>query len=265
MSEKLFAGIDIGSSSSKAVIISDDGIKASSLIPTGASSLDAAARAMDLVLQQIKLGMGDINCTVSTGYGRVNVPFAQKNVTEITCHARGVNWFFPQARTVLDMGGQDCKAIQCDEKGRVIKFAVNDKCAAGTGRYLERLSRYVKLPLNEIGPRSLNTVEGAVPVDSFCAVFAENDLILHIREGYAINDILAGAVDAIVERIVALMQKIGVLPELSISGGIAKNVGVVSRLEKRLGLKALIAEEPQIIGAVGAALFARDLWSKSHS
>ncbi len=259
----LLAGIDIGSSSAKAVIMDDRSIVASGIILTGASSTAAASSVMELALAKSGIVMGDIDCIVSTGYGRVNVPFAQKNVTEISCHARGVNWYFPDVRTVLDMGGQDCKAIKCDEAGRVVKFALNDKCAAGTGRYLERLSKYTKVPLGEIGPRSLQPVSGPVAVDSFCAVFAENDVLLRIREGYQINDILAGAVDAIVERIVTIIQRIGAEEQLAISGGIAKNAGVVSRVEKRLGMKALIADEPQIIGAVGAALFARDLALKS--
>jgi len=254
----LFTGIDIGSSSTKAVIMDEGNIVAYSLIPTGAHSATAASRVMELVLEKTGRSMSDIARIVSTGYGRVNVPFAHKNITEISCHARGVNWFFPGVRTVLDMGGQDCKAIKCDEAGRVVNFALNDKCAAGTGRYLERLSKYTGIPLGEIGPRSLQTVNGPVAVDSFCAVYAENDVLLRIREGYQINDILAGAVDAIVERIVTIIQRIGAAQELSISGGIAKNTGIVSRVEKRLGMSALIAEEPQIIGAVGAALFARD-------
>jgi len=259
----LLAGIDIGSSSAKAVIMDDRSIVASGIILTGASSTAAASSVMELALAKSGIVMGDIDCIVSTGYGRVNVPFAQKNVTEISCHARGVNWYFPDVRTVLDMGGQDCKAIKCDEAGRVVKFALNDKCAAGTGRYLERLSKYTKVPLGEIGPRSLQPVSGPVAVDSCCAVFAEIDVLLRIREGYQINDILAGAVDAIVERIVTIIQRIGAEEQLAISGGIAKNAGVVSRVEKRLGMKALIAAEPQIIGAVGAALFARDLALKS--
>jgi benzoyl-CoA reductase subunit A len=259
----LLAGIDIGSSSTKAVIMDDRSIIASGLILTGASSTAAASSVMEIVLAQSGAAMKDIACIVSTGYGRVNVPFAQKNITEISCHARGVNWYFPGVRTVLDMGGQDCKAIKCDESGRVVNFALNDKCAAGTGRYLERLSKYTKIPLGEIGPRSLQPVNGPVEVDSFCAVFAENDVLLRIREGYQINDILAGAVDAVVERIVTIIQRIDAQEELAISGGIAKNAGVVSRVEKRLGMKAQIAEEPQIIGAIGAALFARDLALKS--
>ena len=205
----LFTGIDIGSSSTKAVIMDEGSIVAYSLIPTGAHSATAASRVMELVLEKTGRSMSDIARIVSTGYGRVNVPFAHKNITEISCHARGVNWFFPGVRTVLDMGGQDCKAIKCDETGRVVNFALNDKCAAGTGRYLERLSKYTGIPLGEIGPRSLQTVKGPISIDSYCAVFAENDVLLRIREGYQINDILAGAVDAIVERIVTIIQRIG--------------------------------------------------------
>ena len=241
----------------------DRGIRASSLMLTGFQSGDAALKVMELALQKAGLSMQDIACTVSTGYGRVNAPFAQKNITEISCHARGINWFFPAVRTVLDMGGQDCKAISCDESGRVTNFSLNEKCAAGTGRYLERLSRYTGLPIDELGPRSLEIVVAPVAVDSFCAVFAENDVLMHLREGGHVNDIVAGALDATVERVVVLIQKIGAIPEFAISGGIAKNIGMVRRLEKKLGMKANIPPEPQIVGAVGAALFARDLANKA--
>lgn len=253
----IVAGIDVGSSSAKAVIIQDDTIVSSGLIPTGADSTAAATDAMEVSLKKIGLKFEDVDYTVSTGYGRVNVPFANKNITEISCHAKGTMWFFPEVRTILDMGGQDCKVIRCDESGKIANFVMNDKCAAGTGRYLERVAKYVKLPLMEIGERSLKTINGPSPVDSYCTVFAENDILMLIREGHYINDILAGAIDALADRIIPLIRRVGLTPELSISGGVAKNIGVVRRLENKLGMKACIAPDPQAIGATGAALFAR--------
>jgi predicted CoA-substrate-specific enzyme activase len=200
----------------------------------------------------------EIEYSVATGYGRVNVPFAQVTVTEISCHARGNHWFFPQVRTILDMGGQDCKAIRCDGNGRLTNFTMNDKCAAGTGRYLERVASSLGLGLEEIGPLSLQWVEGPLPISSTCAVFAEGDIVSLQRAGKHPNDILAGATDAIVDRVIALLERVGIEEALCVSGGVAKNLGVVKRLEKKLNMKAHIAPEPQIVGALGAALFALD-------
>ncbi len=254
----IVAGVDIGSLSSKALIMEDGKILGWGLTLTGPSSQDSAATAMDLALKECGLSLKDIAYIVSTGYGRVNVPFSQATITEISCHARGSNWFFPEVRTILDMGGQDCKAIRCNEQGRVTNFALNDKCAAGTGRYLERVARTLGLELEQIGPLSLQPVEGALPVSSFCAVFAERDVNNLMRSGKHINDILAGATDAIASRILTLLSQVHVTEALCISGGVAKNIGVVKRLERKLNLKARIAFEPQIVGALGAALFARD-------
>jgi len=246
----------VGSSSAKAVIMRDGNIISLGIVLTGADSTAAATEALELALKNAGLKFDDVRYTVSTGYGRVNVPFADKHITEISCHARGTLWFFPEVRTILDMGGQDCKVIRCDEHGRVADFVMNDKCAAGTGRYLERVAKYVKLPLNEIGERSLQIVNGPSPVDSYCTVFAENDILMLIREGHHINDILAGAIEALTDRIIPLIRRVGLTPEFSISGGVAKNIGVVRRLEEKLSLKAFIAPDPQFIGATGAALFA---------
>ena len=254
----IVAGIDIGSLSAKAVIMENGKIRAWSIIRTRPDSSDSAVTVMDSTLEKCGLSLKDIAYVVSTGYGRVNVPFSQATITEISCHAKGTNWFFPEVRTILDMGGQDCKAIRCDENGRVIDFAMNDKCAAGTGRYLERVAATLGLGLEQIGPLSLETVEGPLSISSTCAVFAQNDIIKLMREGRQVNDILAGATDAIVDRISALLERVGVEEDLCISGGVAKNIGVVKRLEEKLGLKARIAPEPQVVGAIGAALFARD-------
>jgi predicted CoA-substrate-specific enzyme activase len=259
----IVAGVDIGSSAAKAVILEDGNIIAASTIPTGVDSANTAQRVMENTLKASNLRMEDIQYAVSTGYGRVNVPFAKKNITEISCHARGVVSLLPKVRTILDMGGQDCKAIQCDERGNVVKFVMNEKCAAGTGRYLERVASALDIPIQDIGGLSLQTVEGPVSISSYCAVFAQDDVILLVRQGKHLNDILAGVCEALAERTQNLILKIGIVEDFSICGGIAKNIGVVKRLERNLGVKASIAPEPQIAGALGAALFAQEIASTS--
>lgn len=253
----IVAGIDVGSLTAKAVIMREGKISVWRIIPTGPDSIETAAKVMDEVLTQQGLELRDIEYIVSTGYGRTNVPFAHKNITEISCHAKGAGWFSPGIRSILDMGGQDCKAIRCGEGGEVENFIMNDKCAAGTGRYLERVAATLGLSLDHIGPLSFQVVEGAATIDSYCAVFAERDILRLLREGRRVGDILAGACEAIVKRIRALLDRVGVQAPFMICGGVAKNSGVVQRLERDLGLKALIAPEPQIVGAVGAALFAQ--------
>lgn len=258
----IVAGVDIGSLSAKAVIMQDDGLLASAIILSGPDSAATAKSVIDQALEFIGLSLEKVDYLISTGYGRVNVPFSHGNVTEISCHAKGTSWLFPRVRTILDMGGQDCKAIRCNEKGKVTNFIMNDKCAAGTGRYLERIARLVQLPLEEIGPRSLEPLNGALNVDSYCVMFAENDILQLLREGRQINDILAGATEALIKRILSLLERVGIEKDFSISGGVAKNIGVVKRLEERLGLKACLAFDPQLVGAIGAALFAREKLTK---
>jgi predicted CoA-substrate-specific enzyme activase len=255
----IVAGIDIGSSSSKAVIMKDDRLLAWSIILTRPDTVEPAQEVMDKALSDAGLSPDRIEYIVSTGYGRVNVAIAQKNITEISCHALGSHWIFPEVHTILDMGGQDCKAINCDEQGKVTAFTMNDKCAAGTGRYLERIAKILRVPLEEIGPLSSQTTGEPVRIDSYCAVFAERDVQLLVRQGKHKNDILAGACEAITERICSMLARVEMREAFSISGGVAKNSGVVKRLEDRLGVVACIAQEPQIVGAIGAALFAGKL------
>jgi predicted CoA-substrate-specific enzyme activase len=255
----IVGGIDIGSLSAKALILQDGQIiRGWGLVLTGPDPVDSASRVMDMALKEAGISASEVEYIVSTGYGRVNVPFAQSSKTEISCHARGSHWLFPSVHTILDMGGQDCKAIRCNENGDINNFAMNDKCAAGTGRYLERVAAALNFRLDEIGERSLQPIGETVPVTSTCVVFAESDMLRLIREGKYVANILAGTMDAIVERVIALLERVGIEPDLCISGGVAKNIGVVRRLEKKLGLKAFIAHEPQIVGALGAALFASD-------
>jgi (R)-2-hydroxyacyl-CoA dehydratese activating ATPase len=253
----LVAGIDIGSATSKSVIIKDGQIVASFITRTGPESQESAEAAMAGSLKQSGIDLEEMDYVVATGYGRINVPFAGDIVTEIACHAKGVNHFFPNARTILDMGGQDCKAIQIDENGNHVAFAMNDKCAAGTGRFLEIMAQLLRVPLAEIGPLSLEATED-IKISSVCAVFAKSEAARHLRQGASKANILGGLHASIADRVYGLLKRVGIKPDFVISGGIAKNIGVVRRVEKKVGLPAYISYEPQIIGAVGAAIFAAE-------
>jgi len=262
MKRTITAGIDIGAATSKAVILEGNRILSYCIIPTGAESVGSAQKVMDETLKKVSnLSLPDIGWVIATGYGRVIVPFASETVTEISCHARGASWLFPNVRTVLDMGGQDCKAIRCDEQGRLANFVMNDKCAAGTGRFLEVMAQVMELPLEEIGLLSLQASQ-EIRINSTCTVFGKSEVASLIRQGKDRKDILAGLHVAIVNRVHTLLRKVGIKPELAITGGIAKNMGVVRRLEERVGLKTLLPPEPQIVGALGAALFAQDRLAK---
>lgn len=252
------AGIDIGSMSAKALVLSGDEIVGWAVTLTTPDVAGTARQILDKVLEAHGLRFEDVDYIVSTGYGRIRVPFAHRHLTEISCHARGTASVFPDVRTILDMGGQDCKVINCDGTGRVQKFLLNDKCAAGTGRYLERVGATLGVPLEQIGPRSLEGSDATTHIDSFCAVFAQRDVMILRQQGKATNDILAAAHEALVTRITSLVNRMGIQPEFSVSGGIAKNPGVVKRLEKSLNIEIHVWKEPQVIGALGAALFARD-------
>jgi predicted CoA-substrate-specific enzyme activase len=228
----------------------------------GVNKKETAAKALDKALEGTNTSRDNIKFIVGTGYGRYQVSFANKNVTEITCHARGAHYFFPRARTVLDMGGQDCKAMNCDEQGRVTAFVMNEKCAAGTGRSMEVIARLFGIPLEDIGPLSLEVQETPPQLGSNCVVFAKSEALRLIRNGIPRNIVLAAYCDALVHRILLLLHRIEVKEELVISGGIAKNTGVVQRIEKNLGIQAHICFEPQIVGALGAALIANKLFQE---
>jgi len=252
-------GIDVGSLSAEAAILVNGDLEAYSLIRTGPASAETAVKALKEALGKTDIRQKDIEFTVSTGYGRVNVPFSKKNITEISCHARGAHYFLPSVRTILDMGGQDCKAIQCDEKGKVTAFLMNDKCAAGTGRAMEVMATLLQIQLEEIGPLSLKFDGEPLKISNTCVVFAKSEVLSLMREGVPVSDILAGLCDSMAERVKGLVRRVGIVEDFFISGGISKNIGIVKRLEQKLGVSAHISFEPQIVGAVGAALFARDL------
>lgn len=252
------AGVDVGSLSTKAVIMEDGKELASAVILTTPDSEASARLALDKALKAAGLTLSDIGHIIGTGYGRVNIPFANATVTEISCHARGAQAQNKAVRTILDMGGQDCKAIRCDHMGRIVNFAMNDKCAAGTGRFLERIAMAVNSPLDQIGSQSLAGQNRNHPISATCAVFAEADILKLIRNGKDIEDILAGAFDSLVRRIQGLLGRVGIEPILCVSGGVGKNVGIVRRLERNLGMEIFLPEDPQLVGAFGAALIALD-------
>jgi len=260
--DSITAGIDVGSLTAKAVLMKGSTVVSYCNIIGGVNKVETSNKVLSLVLEKAALSKEDIKYVVGTGYGRYQVPFANKNVTEITCHARGANYFFPEARTVLDMGGQDCKAIRCGEKGKVIDFVMNEKCAAGTGRSMNVVSKLLEVPLDDIGPLSLD-VKGTPPqLSSVCAVFAKSEALQMLRNGVPVNEVLAAYCDALARRVLGLLQRVGVKEQFVISGGIAKNIGVVKRIEEYIGVNANICREPQIVGAIGAALIAQDLLSK---
>ncbi|MCL6612853.1 MAG: benzoyl-CoA reductase, bzd-type, subunit Q [Peptococcaceae bacterium] len=260
------AGVDVGSVSTQAVIMTDGELYAFASIRTGSDSSGSAFSAISRAMENTGLKLGNIHCTVGTGYGRVNIPFAHKTVTEISCHARGAIFMYgPTVRTVLDMGGQDCKAIRCDGKGRVVSFLMNDKCAAGTGRGMEVFADMLAVPVEEVGEMSLRVDEEPEPVSSTCVVFAKTEAAGLIRAGWSREKVLAAYCSAVARRVAALLERNGVEKDFAITGGIAKNAGVVSRLEKELGLQALKPRhDTQIAGAVGAAVFAGELAGKGR-
>jgi benzoyl-CoA reductase subunit A len=231
---------------------------------TGNNSPDSATNALAGVLEKSGMKLEDITYVIGTGYGRVNVPFAHKAITEIACHARGANYMGGNTvRTILDMGGQDCKAIHCDEKGKVTNFLMNDKCAAGTGRGMEVIADLMQIPIAELGPRSFDVDEEPEAVSSTCVVFAKSEALGLLKSGYSKNKVIAAYCQAMAERVVSLIERIGVENDFFITGGIAKNPGVVKRIEKLLGTKAVDTKlDSQIAGALGAALFGHTLMLK---
>jgi benzoyl-CoA reductase subunit A len=257
-------GIDVGSVSSQAVLVIDGELYGFNSMRTGNNSPDSATNALQGVMDKCGMKLEDIHYVVGTGYGRVNVPFAHKAITEIACHARGANYMGGNGvRTILDMGGQDCKAIHCDEKGKVTNFLMNDKCAAGTGRGMEVISDLMQIPIAELGPRSFDVDVEPDAVSSVCVVFAKSEALGLLKAGYTKNKVIAAYCQAMAERVVSLLERIGVEEGFFITGGIAKNPGVVKRIEKLLGIKAMETKvDSQIAGALGAALFGYTLMSK---
>lgn len=248
-------GIDIGSASSKAVILKDGNEIAASAVIQFGTGTSGPWKVLEEVFDVASLKKEDIIYTVSTGYGRFSVKGADKQVSEITCHAKGVHYRLPEVRTIIDIGGQDAKAIMMDYKGNIIKFAMNDKCAAGTGRFLEVMSRVLEIPLSDMGEAHYQAQEWA-SVSSTCTVFAESEVISQLSKGIPRNNIVAGVHQSVASKACSLIYRNGLEDEVAISGGVALNAGVVDAIEKQLGKSILVTPDPQTVGALGAALIA---------
>jgi predicted CoA-substrate-specific enzyme activase len=252
------AGIDVGSLSVETVLYEEGrGVVAYSIGLVGGSSRESSDRSFGEALGLAGLSRSDVGHVISTGSGREILDFAQENITEITCIARGVHFLFPEVRTIIDIGGQDTKVIQVDERGRVVAFDMNDKCAAGTGRFLEVMAHALNVDLQEMGERSL-TYENDIEISSVCTVFAESEVISLVSEGTATEDILHALHGAVADRTLGLLERIGVDGEVAMTGGVAKNIGVIKALEAKMGVSLNVYTEPQIVGALGAALFGVD-------
>jgi predicted CoA-substrate-specific enzyme activase len=252
------AGVDVGSTQTKAVIIDEARrIVGRALAETGANVMRAAETTFQAALHAGDLSEEAVEFVVGTGYGRYKVTFGNAQVTEISCHARGAALLFPNTRTVLDMGGQDTKAIRVSSTGEVVDFCMNDKCAAGTGRFLGAAAVALDLPLAELGPTALRG-ERAVKISTTCTVFAESEVLSWLGKGKKIEDILLGVHESIAGRSIGLLRRVGVEPEVTFTGGVTKNRAMVEILNRRLGVVVNVSEESHFLGALGAALFALD-------
>ncbi|MBU0595822.1 CoA activase [Candidatus Bipolaricaulota bacterium] len=254
-----YCGCDLGSATGKAVIIDDDGVVSSAIAPSTTDPSNTATLVIETALGEAGLtSVEELECIVGTGYGRRSVPFRARDISEISCHAYGAFWLNPRARTVVDIGGQDCKVISLDGSGRVLEFAMNDKCAAGTGRFFEAMARAMDCTLEELEALSLSS-STPEQITSQCSVFAESEVITLIYNGSDPADIAAGIHDSIAGRLHSMIYKVGTEPEIVLSGGGAISRALARSLEQRLGLEvAALSRNPQIVGALGAALYARD-------
>lgn len=254
----IVAGMDIGSITAETVLLDEETILAAVILPTGANSRTAAERSLDAALDQAGITREAVSRIVTTGYGRASFPQATKMITEITCHARGAFFVHPGIRTVIDIGGQDSKVIRLDENGRNVDFQMNDKCAAGTGRFLEVMAHALEVKLEDLG-RISRRAQRSIKISSTCTVFAETEVVSLIANNQPKDVIIRGLHESIADRISGLVQRVGLEEMVALTGGVAKNEGVVRALEERLKVKLFIPPEPQIIGALGAALMARGI------
>lgn len=252
------SGVDVGSTQTKAVIINESGeIVGRALVDTGANVIQAAEKAHEFALEDANIREEEVEYVIGTGYGRYRVTFGNTQVTEISCHARGAVHMFPNTRTVLDMGGQDTKAININSTGEIVDFCMNDKCAAGTGRFLGAASAALDIPLPELGSTALEA-ERPVRISTTCTVFAESEVLSWLGKGKKIEDILWGVHQSIASRSVGLMRRVGIEEEITFTGGVAKNVGMIKALQDSLETRLNVSEESHFMGALGAALFALD-------
>jgi predicted CoA-substrate-specific enzyme activase len=252
------AGIDIGSISTKAAILEDGAILGTRVGFTGYNASAAGRKVFDELVSELGIDASSISRIVSTGYGRNSVDFAHKSLTEIICHGTGAHFLNPQVHTVVDVGGQDSKALVLDAAGKVADFVMNDKCAAGTGRFLEVMARALEVDLDDFGELSLHSKRPS-KISSICTVFAESEVISLISKGEPRENIIAGIHESVASRVYAMAQRLAVMPPFMMSGGVAKNIGVVRVLEKRFGYPIEVTGYAQVNGAIGAAVLASTL------
>ena len=259
MGKGYFAGIDSGSTSTDVVILNrEKEIVTGIILPTGAGAAIGAERALEEALKEAGLKREDIDVMVTTGYGRTAISDGDKSITEITCHARGAHFLDPEVRTVVDIGGQDSKVIRLDKNGAVVNFVMNDKCAAGTGRFLEMMARTMEMNLDEMSKAGLEYKED-ITISSMCTVFAESEVVSLIAQNKATDDIVHGLNKAVAAKTAALAKRVGGEEKYMMTGGVSKNQGLVKTLEEKLGTTLVISDKAQLCGALGAALFAMDM------
>ncbi len=252
------AGVDVGSTQTKAVVINEDReIVATCLIDTGANVTQAAENAFRQCIETANILEEEVEWVIGTGYGRYKVTFGNAQVTEISCHGRGAAHIFPNTRTVLDMGGQDTKAIRLSANGEIADFCMNDKCAAGTGRFLGASASALDIPLDDLGPTALQS-QNPVQISTTCTVFAESEILSWLGKGKKVQDILWGVHESISKRSMGLLRRVGIEEEITFTGGVSRNTAMVKSLEKALGCKLNISDQCHFAGALGAALFALD-------
>jgi len=259
----LVGGCDVGSATGKAVIMRNVEIISYEIIPSTTKPEVTARTVMDMALKKAGLSsISDLNYIVGTGYGRLKVPFANENISEITCHARGAQWLLPTVRTVVDIGGQDCKVMSLGDKGKVLEFVMNDRCAAGTGRFFEAMARVLDCGLQGLSELALQGKNPAT-ISSQCSVFAESEVVTLVNEGKELSDIVAGLHASIASRLNSMVRKVGLVEDVVLTGGCAKNDGLAKALEEKLGMSVKkLPIDPQIVGAIGAALIAAERVSK---
>jgi len=253
----LTMGVDIGSASSKCMIMNDRlQVVGFSVIPVGTGT-SGPRRAVKEALEAAGIGIEGISYTVATGYGRNTYEAADERISELSCHARGAAWISPGVRTVIDIGGQDAKALSLSEEGKLVNFVMNDKCAAGTGRFLDVMARVIELDIEELAAMD-EKADGAIQISSICTVFAESEVISQLAGNVNVPNLIAGIHRSAAVRAASLLKRLGITEPVLMTGGVAKNAGVVRALERELGLSIMTSPYSQTAGALGAALFAQD-------
>lgn len=257
-----YLGIDIGSTTSKCVLLDENGKEYSKTLMIAGIGTDGPEQVMSQLLQEAKIKREDIAFIVATGYGRKIFQGADKQMSELSCHAKGVSYVFPAARTIIDIGGQDAKVMSVNESGKLVNFLMNDKCAAGTGRFLDVMANILKLDISDLEKEAFKA-EKSVSISSTCTVFAESEVISQLASGNKREDVIAGICDSVAARVASLAKRVGIREEVCMSGGVARNGGVRRALERQLGVTIHYSPDAQFMGAFGAALFAYEMRSAS--